>query len=281
MAILSISLGWITMPTLSQRRAPFLVMPNTATAISSATPSTYSGTAKLISRCGGTCATMNMMTPAISMLRPWSAKRVPWSKPDEYIVSRPAQASRNTAKASGPSKPSQHRREAVAQGRFVEDGGHGANYPRWHHRRHARHPSSLPARLSLLAAVDQGAAGGGAHRRAPSRRGTGGARSCRPRRARRWRWWCTASPPGRATPWRWSASSLGGFYATWVAEQTGCKAVLLNPAVDPARDLAQLHRRADLLARPRRALRISSRASSMNSGRWNAARWPGRRTTSP
>jgi predicted esterase YcpF (UPF0227 family) len=34
-------------------------------------------------------------------------------------------------------------------------------------------------------------------------------------------------------------SSLGGFYATWVAEQRGCRAVLLNPAVNPARDLAQ------------------------------------------
>ena len=33
-------------------------------------------------------------------------------------------------------------------------------------------------------------------------------------------------------------SSLGGFYATVVAERTGCRAVLLNPAVDPARDLA-------------------------------------------
>lgn len=33
-------------------------------------------------------------------------------------------------------------------------------------------------------------------------------------------------------------SSLGGFYATWIAEQLGCKAVLLNPAVNAARDLA-------------------------------------------
>ena len=34
-------------------------------------------------------------------------------------------------------------------------------------------------------------------------------------------------------------SSLGGFYATWVAEHTGCKAVLLNPAIHPARDLSR------------------------------------------
>ena len=33
-------------------------------------------------------------------------------------------------------------------------------------------------------------------------------------------------------------SSLGGFYATVVAEKTGCRAVLLNPAINPARDLA-------------------------------------------
>lgn len=33
-------------------------------------------------------------------------------------------------------------------------------------------------------------------------------------------------------------SSLGGFYATWLAERLGCKAALLNPAVTPARDLA-------------------------------------------
>lgn len=34
-------------------------------------------------------------------------------------------------------------------------------------------------------------------------------------------------------------SSLGGFYATWLAAQWGCKALLLNPAVHPARDLAK------------------------------------------
>lgn len=34
-------------------------------------------------------------------------------------------------------------------------------------------------------------------------------------------------------------SSLGGFYATHVATATACRAVLLNPAVHPARDLAR------------------------------------------
>jgi predicted esterase YcpF (UPF0227 family) len=67
-------------------------------------------------------------------------------------------------------------------------------------------------------------------------------------------WWCPQLPPSpraamemvMAVIARWPVgqmavvgSSLGGFYATYVAEHTGCRAVLLNPAVDPARDLAR------------------------------------------
>lgn len=48
-----------------------------------------------------------------------------------------------------------------------------------------------------------------------------------------------AQAPGR-DPMRLTVvgSSLGGYYATWLAEQLGCKAALLNPAVQPTRDLA-------------------------------------------
>ena len=34
-------------------------------------------------------------------------------------------------------------------------------------------------------------------------------------------------------------SSLGGYYATWIAERVDCRVVLLNPATRPDRDLAK------------------------------------------
>jgi predicted esterase YcpF (UPF0227 family) len=67
-------------------------------------------------------------------------------------------------------------------------------------------------------------------------------------------WWCPQLPPSpleamtllsegtRAWPAASTGvigSSLGGFYATALAERLGCRAVLLNPAIDPARDLAR------------------------------------------
>lgn len=67
-------------------------------------------------------------------------------------------------------------------------------------------------------------------------------------------WWCPQLPPAPQEAVRllmqgvaaWPrhsmavvGSSLGGFYASWVADELDCKAVVLNPAVYPARDLAQ------------------------------------------
>jgi len=66
-------------------------------------------------------------------------------------------------------------------------------------------------------------------------------------------WWCPQLPPSPAAAiamleagivaWPKASmaivgSSLGGFYASVLAERHGCPALLLNPAVDPARDLA-------------------------------------------
>jgi predicted esterase YcpF (UPF0227 family) len=67
-------------------------------------------------------------------------------------------------------------------------------------------------------------------------------------------WWCPQLPPSPAEAMAlieagtrdWPAdtravvgSSLGGFYATVVTEAHGGRAVLINPAVAPARDLAK------------------------------------------
>jgi uncharacterized protein len=72
--------------------------------------------------------------------------------------------------------------------------------------------------------------------------------------AQRTQWHCPQLPPSPAQAMadimRWIhtgagtleplaviGSSLGGFYAALVAQATGCRCVLLNPAVYPARDL--------------------------------------------
>ncbi|WP_454723050.1 MULTISPECIES: YqiA/YcfP family alpha/beta fold hydrolase [Cupriavidus] len=46
-----------------------------------------------------------------------------------------------------------------------------------------------------------------------------------------------ASQAGGAQPLAIIGSSLGGYYARWLAERHGCRAVLLNPAVHPWTDL--------------------------------------------
>lgn len=67
-------------------------------------------------------------------------------------------------------------------------------------------------------------------------------------------WWCPQLPPSPREAmalvmegiagWPRASmgvigSSLGGYYATWVAQRTGCRAVLLNPAVHAARDIGR------------------------------------------
>jgi predicted esterase YcpF (UPF0227 family) len=130
-------------------------------------------------------------------------------------------------------------------------------------------------------------------------------------------WWCPQLPasPREAMALvfaqidRWPrhslaviGSSLGGFYATAVAERDGCRAVLLNPAVDPARDLAhhigattawhdpkeRLFFRADYIdelralavpaiTRPERYLAIVAKGDEVLDWREMAARYAGAR----
>jgi hypothetical protein len=67
-------------------------------------------------------------------------------------------------------------------------------------------------------------------------------------------WWCPQLPPSPAAAMAlvlegiagWPrdrmavvGSSLGGFYARWLHARLGCRVLLLNPAIRPARDLAR------------------------------------------
>ena len=67
-------------------------------------------------------------------------------------------------------------------------------------------------------------------------------------------WWCPQLPPSPAAAMAlvlegiagWPrermavvGSSLGGFYARWLHARLGCRVLLLNPAIRPARDLAK------------------------------------------
>ena len=96
-------------------------------------------------------------------------------------------------------------------------------------------------------------------------------------------------------------SSLGGFYATWLAEQVGCRAVLLNPAMHAARDLAgqvgaqtgyhdgvpfvfesawveQLHRfQVTTITRPERYFLIAAQGDELLDWREMVASFPGAR----
>lgn len=97
-------------------------------------------------------------------------------------------------------------------------------------------------------------------------------------------------------------SSLGGFYATYVAGMTRCRLVLLNPAVHPARDLSRyigeqtswhdpsehFYFKPDyidelralevgMLIRPERALAIVAKGDEVLDWREMSARYPGSR----
>ena len=109
-------------------------------------------------------------------------------------------------------------------------------------------------------------------------------------------WWCPQLPASPAAAWAlisqgtadWPTadmavigSSLGGYYATALAEARGCRAVLLNPAVDPARDLAAPHWPADRVPQPGRAVLLPGPNSSTSCAPWPCPPSPNPHGTRP
>src|SRR5574343_27439 len=171
------------------------------------------------------------------------------------MVSMPAQASRKTAKAKGPSKPL-NRGLIRCSGEGLSKTMAMAHYPasRWRGRpvpgcpaqvgRDSYHRPMPTTHLLYL------------HGFRSSPQSTK-ARKVQQRIASRHpgvQLWCPKLTPSPAEAMAWVlqgtaywphtrmaviGSSLGGFYAQHVAEQTGCRAAVINPAVNPARDLAR------------------------------------------
>ena len=150
MAIFRISLGWIVMPTLSQRVAPLRVMPRPGSAvaisrISAGEVERDRQPHQLLRRHLGDD---EQDARASSMLRPWSTKRVPWSKPAEYIVTRPAQREQDDGEDERAVEAGQDRPGALPERRAVEDRAHLQWRRSAADRRPARGRSAAPTRTA-------------------------------------------------------------------------------------------------------------------------------------
>ena len=126
MAIFMSSLGWMTvMPTSSQRCEPLRMMPKNSTPSSSITPVAYRGSASDINRCGGTCDTRN--------IRPHGQQHVAAVGGEPRAVIETHRIHGDQARAGHQQDREQQpavetledRGDALQQGGFVEDGGHG------------------------------------------------------------------------------------------------------------------------------------------------------------
>ena len=229
-----------------------------------------------------------MMKPASSMLRPWSTKRVPWSKPDEYMVSMPAQASSSTAKARKPSKPWNTGARRRASEGWWKTADMGADYraaPASGVRSNFVSPDNRPCRAPPTCSTCTAFAPRPTRpRRAQMAQRVAerhphaalvvpaaaalAARGDRPGDA-------TASPTGRASSMAVVGSSLGGFYATYVAGTTALPRRAAEPGGAPGARPGALHRRPDRSGTTRPSISISGPNTSTSCARSKSARWRG------